>query len=281
MDNRKKDKPDVLDEIEQDETPVDEGENPKDNNPDDKDIDKNSDSDDDSGADDEDILLEDEEIDEETGEVKKKEAKPAEKKAVLPEEEERYRAQRREATIVNEKNKQLSDAFKKANEIKEPTEDELKSSASKDGFEWDDLSTFEKSQYKKNFVNDQKLSILNEVGSKVSNIDAWAGTVDTFLDENASKQTNKALIGKEAAFREFAMKESHRGADMELLTSAFLHTVPETKKHKGSIMLTRTGGERQEKVNKLQDADYVSALRRNNPREYTRLLRAGKINLDV
>lgn len=279
----------LIDEVINDDTPLDEGANPKDDpeaaghieDPENEEVViEDEQPEDDQEA----ILSDEEEIDEETGEAKKKtpqQSKPPEKQP-LPDVEERLAEQRREATILNEKNKQLSDAFKRANEIKEPTEEELQQAARRDGFDWEDLTMFERSQFKKNFLNEQRLSILNEVGSKVSNIDQWAQSVDKYLDDNEINQTNKQLIGKEQAFRSFAMKESHRGASMDLLVSAFLHDLPATpKKPSGSLMLTRTGGERIEKKNNLQDAEYVQSLRKTNPKEYNRLVAKGKIQIEI
>lgn len=284
---------DLISEIENDTTPIDEGENPKDN-PEDKeeDVEIEDTSEEESNptpdADEEDKSIDDEEIsdedeiDEETGEIKKKTPPEKTPERNLPDVEERLAEQRREATILHEKNKQLSDAFVKANEIKDPTEEELREQARRDGFNFDDLTDFERVQFKKNLVNERKLQILNEVGSKVTNIDQWAQDVDKFLDDNETNQTNKALFGKEGAFRAFCMKQSHRGVNMSLLVSAFLHDAPkDTPKHKGSLMLTRTGGERVEKKNNLKDAEYVQNLRKSNPREYQRLLKTGKINIEI
>lgn len=290
LDNRNIHKTEALEEIENDNTPIDEGANPKDDpeadghidNPEDQENYTPDDNTPTEQEDYEDILASDEEIDEETGEAKKKVVAKPEEKKTIPDVEERLAEQRREATIINEKNKQLSDAFSRANEVTEPTEEDLQKAARSDGFDWDELTNFEKSQFKKNFINEKKLSILNEVGSKVANIDEWAKSVDKFLDDNEVNQTNKLLIGKEGAFRSFAMKESHRGAAMDLLVSAFLHDLPPAaKKTNGSLMLTRTGGERVEKKNNLQDAEYVQSLRKSDPKEYKRLVSQGKISIEI
>lgn len=284
MDNRNKTKSAALEEIENDESPIDEGENPKDDpeadghidNPEDKENPENKED-----AIEEDILTEDEEIDEETGEIKKKPVVTPPAKQNLPDAEERLAEQRREATILNERNKQLTEAFSRVDEVKDPTEDELKAATRQEGFEWDDMSNFERSMFKKNFINDQKLSIVNTAVKGVKDIDGWAKNVDKYLDDNERDQTNKSLIGHEGAFRAFAMKQTHRGVDMGILVSAFLHDAPQVKKNNGSIMLTRAGGKPQEKKNNLMDAEYVSALRKNQPKEYQRLLRAGKINIEI
>lgn len=285
MDNRSKDKSNALEEIENDTTPIDEGEQaPKDGE---EDLDENgkpivkAEGDDLEPEDEEDILLDDEEIDEDTGEIKKKVAPVAPVKQKLPEEEERYRAQQRESIIVNERNRQLTDTFSKIDEVKEPTPEELQQSAQSQGFDWEELSNVEKSLFKSNYINNQKLAIVNNAVRGVKDIDEWAGTVDTFLEENTTKQTNKSLIGKEAEFRAFAMKSTHRGVSIAVLTSAFLHEYPEQRRQHGSIMLTRTGGDRVEKVDKTKDADYIANLRKSNPREYSRLARAGKVNIEL
>jgi len=228
--------------------------------------------------------LDEEEIDEETGEPKKKVVTKEKKTQEPPDDAERLAAQRREATILHARNKQLTDAFSKVGEVKEPTEQELQTAAETKGYQWDELTTFEKDMFKENFVNKQKLSAVDGAMKGVKDIDEWGKSVDTFLDENERDQKDKSLIGKESAFREFAMRESHRGVAMPVLVSAFLHDTGGTKvkrSNNGSIMLTKTGGEKVERKNNLADGDYIASLRKSNPKEYARLAKAGKINIEI
>jgi hypothetical protein len=202
-----------------------------------------------------------------------------------PDLEERYKEQRREAQLLSERNKQLTDAFGKVEEINEPTEEELKKYARNDlGVDIDDLSIFERATLKKNYVADKKLAIIQGAIKDVKNIDEWGNKIDAFLDENENTQANKQLIGKEAKFRAFAMKESHRGIEPSILLSHFLYNdKPDgTEKKKGSLFLRHAGGEKQKmKTDVITDAEVSANLKKSNPQEFRRLLKAGKIKVEV
>jgi len=288
MDNRNKERNTVVDDVINDDNPIDEETPPTDPDNNEETPDENEDQngseeaeDDGSEEQEEDILSDDEEIDEETGEVKKKKVQTKQQNNT-PSDAERLREQRREAVILNEQNKQLTESLSKINEVKEPTEEELIKAARIEGFEWDDMDNFSKSMFKKGYIQDQKLSIVNSAVQNVKNIDEWANKVDTFLTANEREQKDKALIGKEAQFRTFAMIGSHRGVSMDILVKAFLHDLPKVNvKQKGGLMLTRGGGAKVEKKDNLKDADYVSIQRKNSPRAYMEAAKKGKINIEI
>lgn len=233
----------------------------------------------------EEILADDEEIDEDTGEAKKKTPVTTEKKNERTDSnelEERLAAQRRENIVIDARNRQLTDAFAQVGEVKEPTDEELQNAAATKGFDWEEMSNVEKALFKDNIVSQKKLSAVDVAMKGVKDIDEWAKGVDTFLDENERDQKDKSLIGREQDFRTFAMKSSHRGVPMDILVSAFLHDNKGTvKRTNGSLMLTKTGGQKVERKNNLADGDYVAALRKTNPKEYNRMARAGKIKIEV
>lgn len=279
LDNRHKGPNAALEEVLNDDTPIDETENPKDDPSAPGHIDDTGNEE--STEEDEAILADDEELDEETGEPKKKVVTPAPTQE-SNDTEKRLAEQRREATILNARNNKLTESLSKMNEVNEPTDVELAKLVQAEGGEWEELSAFDKARFKKEVINDRKLAVVNEAVNGVKDIDAWASSVDEYLTNNEIKQTNKSLIGKEGSFRDFAMKASHRGVSMDVLVPAFLHDQPAEKPiHRGSLMLTNTGGERIEKKDNGKDADFAANLRKSNPREYQRALKAGKINIEI
>lgn len=198
-----------------------------------------------------------------------------------PDLEERYKEQRREAQILNERNKQLTEAFTNSDTTVEPTEQELHKAARIDGYEWDDLTMVEKSLLKKNFISERTMEVIKSAVKDVRSIDEWAERVDSFVDTNETDQKYKQLIGREAEFRAFTMKQTHRGLPIDMLVGYFLYTNEVTPKKKGSLFLTNTGGEKEVIKSSMEDTDSVANLRVSNPREYRRQLKAGKVKLEI
>jgi hypothetical protein len=205
---------------------------------------------------------------------------------VTPEEtqeqkDQRYKAQQTEAQIQAAKNRSLISKVDEANKVSEPTIDELRAYVSQDGVNWDELTTFEQSMAKRNYIAEKRFSLINDAVQSTKKIDEWATKVDTFIDSTDGKPEYVPLSGHEADFRKFCMTESHRGVDIEILLPAFLHNLPKVEKKRTSIFETGGGGERPPEPGVLDDTDTVANLRTSNPREYKRLVRSGKIKLDV
>lgn len=280
IDNRQRTAPPELEELENDDTPIDEGDNPQ----------RNYSAEDDKLNEQEtpdpleDHADEAEDLDEKALDEAEKEEEtppPAEEKKA-PDYEERYKESTKEAQLLHERNKQLTDAFQKIDEIKEPTEEELQAAARRDGLYWEELTNTEKLLIKKDYINTRKLEAVQGVVKDVRNIDEWAEKVDSFIDTNDTKQTHKALIGHEAEFRAFALKPSHRGLPVEMLVSHFLMTAEPTAHKKGSLFLTNTGGEKEKpKKSGIDDAERAAQLRMTDPKKYRELLRSGKINIEI
>lgn len=195
--------------------------------------------------------------------------------------EQRYKAQQAEAQVQFERNKALIDKFEKAGQIATPTIDELKAYVRQDGVDWDELTTFEQSMAKKTYISEKKSDSFAEAVTEVKQIDSWSKSVDEFIDSTEDKPEYVELSSHEADFRKFALKDSHRGTPVDILLGAFLHQLPPLEKKKGSMFESGGGGEKTEVKTHIDDADTAKQLRENNPREYKRLLKAGKIKLDV
>ena len=196
--------------------------------------------------------------------------------------EQRYKAQQTEAQIQAAKNRDLIDKVDQATKVGDPTPEELRNYVREKGVDWDELTPFEQAMAKDTLIAKKQFGLVNEVVQSTKKIDEWAQKVDAFIDSTDGKPEYKGLSGHEADFRKFVMKESHRGADIEsLLLPAFLHNLPTQPRKRNAIFETGGGGEKVEISGKITDADTVANLRATNPREYARLLKAGRINLDV
>lgn len=223
----------------------------------------------------------DEEVEEE--EPEQKEVPPVKEEETETEEdkEKKYRSQQTEAQIQAERNRVINNKVEEAKNLPEPTEDELRAFVKEDGAEWDELTNFEQSQARRSFKAERKLSLVTEAVQEGKKVDEWAEKVDEFIDSTDGKPEFVQLSGNEAEFKKFAMKESHRGAPIDILLSAFLHNLPAKPKTRGALFNTGGGGERQEAKTGIVDAEKAKSLRESDPREYKRQVKAGKIKLDV
>lgn len=225
-----------------------------------------------------------EEVEEEVKEEPKKESEEAVVETEPESEDEknkRYKAQQVEAQIQAAKSKALIDGVNEADSLPDPTEAELKAFVAQDGATWDELTNFEQSQARRNFISERKLAVITKTIKTTQEVDEWAGRVDTFIDETDGKPEFLALSSHEADFRKYAMKEAHRGTPIDILLSAFLHNLPPAKKTRDSLFNRGGGGERVEIKEGITDADTAAQLRLSNPREYKRQVKAGKIKVEI
>lgn len=208
--------------------------------------------------------------------------KPTEDNETPENKEKRYKAQQIEAQIVAERNRQLSSKVTEAAQLPEPTEQELKDYVASKGSEWDELTNFEKAMAKDAYVSRKQFSLVHEAVESANKIDEWAGKVDSFIESTDGKPEFLPLSGHEIEFRKFAMQQSHRGVELDVLLPAFLHSLPAKTPDRRSLF-QRGGGPEPEKpkTDVITDADQASQLRQTNPREYARLSKAGKIKVDL
>lgn len=229
----------------------------------------------------EDNIDEDEEEEEEV--VAKKE-EPQEKKPEEKEDEEedidwkkRYADSSREATIIASKEKKLAEAYDKAAEIPEPTEEEL----AQEYPDWDMLSDFEKKVARRTTLNDKRFAMIEGVRKEFKDIEAWGTKVDTFVSDPITLTKNPSLEGKTDEFKLFAAKQSRMGVDFDILIPAFLHEQSLKRvKHKGKMFETGTGGsnERQNAKGDKLTLEQGEILRKTDYRKWTQYIKAGKIS---
>lgn len=215
-------------------------------------------------------------------EEKKEEIPPVVPVETQEEKDARYRSQQSEAQIQAARAKALADKVDEAAAIKEPTVEELNAFVAQDGVSWDDLTPFEQAQAKRTYISEKRFNLVNEAVQNTKKIDEWANKIDAFIDETDGKPEYVKLSGHEDEFRRFAMKESHRGVDIQsLLLPAFIQSLPAVAPKRGELFPTGGGGEKAKTSTKITDADEAKALRDTNPREYKRQLKAGNIQVEI
>lgn len=194
----------------------------------------------------------------------------------------RYRDSSSEAHILYSKNKKIADAIKRAGEVTEPTEEELKIKYPS----WDVMDDDQREMAKDNLMNKRRLDAIQQASKEFEDIDQWNAKVDEFLTDPGTIADNPQLEGKEEDFKVFVTsKQSRMGVDFEDLIAAFLFAESQkvVPKKKGSMFPTSSAGENskpQQKDNKISIAD-ANILRRTNYKKYVEYLKAGKIRMNV
>jgi len=220
-----------------------------------------------------------------TEEKENVEETPLEPVEEVPEEEpeedlkKKLSASAREAQVLYAKNKKVNEAIERASGLPEPTEEDMK----KEYPDWDVMGDFEKKLAKDSFISTRRFAVLEEATKEFRDIDAWAESVDKFVEDPKTVTDNPALDGRLEEFKLFATKQTRRGVDFGDLVSAFLYEVGKTVKPptKGKMFEVGSGGLHEkpksdkipiEEARKLRDTDY---------NEWKRLLREGKIEAEI
>jgi hypothetical protein len=221
---------------------------------------------------------EDEETDEGEGEGEEGEDEGEEgKKFTTPPVEERFKHQQRENQVLYSKQKKFTETVEQAASLPEPTEEELKVEFP----DWDTMTETEQRLAKRSLMSDKRFSMVHGAVQEGKKIDEWNEKVDQFLVTAVT--TFPRMAGKENEFKSFCMKPTRRGVDLEDLANAFLNTATETPapRKKGSLLETGSGAKGDRPKGDFIDERHAAALRTKNHKEYNRLVKAGKIKIQI
>ena len=178
------------------------------------------------------------------------------------------------------KNRVLNKALIDADEIPEPTEEEL----IKEFSEWDVMSDTEKTFARETVISRSWRARIKEAQDQAKKIEKWNDAVQEFVGNPQVLVENPELEGKTEEFGEFATEEANNNVPFKILVSAFLHDHSTNKKpNKGAMFPIGSGGPNEkptpksdkitlEEARKLRETDY------NKWKEY---LKAGKIESDL
>jgi hypothetical protein len=182
--------------------------------------------------------------------------------------ERKFSESSKEANILLAQNKTLQERQTFTNQ---PTEDDLRKAIPN----YDAMVPNEQFIAAQNYRLEQKLTAI-EAKEKQRDADtAWDREISKFAISDAK------LDGREDEFKKFANKPTHRGVDLSLLKSAFLNeTTTEAKVERSPGLERGSGGTRDVTTTKKWDAETVLNLKKNNPKEFHRLLVSGQLNPD-
>ncbi len=217
-------------------------------------------------------------------EPKKEEKKPVEE--AEPSEEEKAQlkkklsASARENQKILAKNRVINNALSEADDIPEPTEEDL----AKEYKEWEVMTETEKMLAKETLVTKQWRAKISEAKQQTAKIEKWNESVDSFIDDPKTLIDTPSLEGKTDEFKEFASQDENNNVPMKVLVSAFLHE-QSTKKveHKGAMFVPGNGGpnENPRPQEEKLTLEQSRKLRETNYTEWKEKLAAGKISSSI
>ena len=193
----------------------------------------------------------------------------------------KFSASSRENQKINAKNRVINKAIQEAEDIPEPTEEEMQSLY---GDDWDLMSDVEKTLAKETVISRNWRKVISESKDQATKIEKWNESVETFVDDPKTLVDNPELEGKTEEFKTFAIEEANNSVPFNILVSAFLHEHSKNgKSNKGKMFERGTGGSN-DKPQLKKGTITLEEGRRLRETEYAKwkeLLTQGKIESDL
>lgn len=153
-------------------------------------------------------------------------------------------ASARENQKIYAKNRVINKALADAEDVPEPTEEELQGEFR----DWDIMSEVEKTLAKETVISRNWRKLISEAKDQASKIERWNESVDEFIEDPKILNANPELEGKEDDFRAFATQETNNNVPFNILVGAFLHEQLKNGKPNKGRMFDRGSGGPNEKV---------------------------------
>src|SRR3990167_8359999 len=217
--------------------------------------------------------------------VEEEQAEPSEEekaalRAKLEAEKKKSAASARENQKIYAKNRIINKALVDADEISEPTEEELV----KEFPEWDVMSDTERIFAKETVISRNWRKTIAQAKEQATKIEKWNESVEVFVDDPKTLVENPDLEGKTDEFREFATQEANNSVPFNVLVPAFLHNHSSNKQSNKGRMFERGSGGPNDKL-KPKDGkitlEEARKLRETDYGKYKEYLIAGKIESDL
>lgn len=219
-------------------------------------------------------------------EDKPKEEEKPETEKKTPELKERYRQSTREAQVLRNQIVKRDEAVEQATNLPQPTEEEMTVIYP----EWDVMDEVQRRMAIKTELSERRTSLIHKATMAGKDITTWYTKVDKFIDDPKTLLATPELEGKQEDFKMYATKETHRGADFEVLVKAFLFDFEKEDaanklKNKGEMFPKGSGGpaiKDETKPNKVTFAQ-LKTLRISNYSEYkkiNKLIKEGKMVME-
>lgn len=215
------------------------------------------------------------------------EDKPVEtpKKRELPPIEQRYKEAGQEAMILNSKNKKIMETIEEAENIGDPTIDELKDYAKQMGEDYDNLDSFAQNILKSNLKNEKRFSKISGLVAEEKQVGAWVKKVEEFVDLQDTIAEYPQLETYKDEFVKYASKKTHLNADLDLLVAGFMWKKGSDNAPKKSVLLPSGKGgagasPKPSTPNELTEDDAM-VYRQKDPKRYKQLIKQRKFKTSI
>jgi hypothetical protein len=189
----------------------------------------------------------------------------------------RYAGSTREAQVLKAKNKQLVDTVVQAKEMTPPTDEEM---AKIYGDDWELMDNVTKRIARENELSTRRFQAIGRTVEETKKIDDWVGKASEFSQDQTTLNKYPVLEGKETEFVQYCMIPSRVDRDLDDLVKSFLHDVKPSVPKRRNLFQAGGGGGEAPKPKGFSVAE-VKFMRENQPKEYGRLLKAGKIKVEI
>lgn len=193
----------------------------------------------------------------------------------------KFKASSRENQKINAKNRVLNKALADAQDVNEPTEEELKAQY---GDDWDLMSDIDRKLVKETEISKRWRNTIAQAKEQATKIEKWNDDVENFINDPKTLNDNPDLEGKEQEFIDFAVQDENNNVPMKILIGAFLHEQSSKKTENKGRMFERGKGGSKEKMKSRGDTitlEEARKLRETNYAKYKEYLTANKIVSDL
>lgn len=198
-------------------------------------------------------------------------------KQKLPPIEQRLKESGQEAMILNSKNKKILETIEEAENLPEPTQEELEIYAKEMGTDFGDLDTFAQNVLKENLQNKRRFGKISDLVAQEREVSKWVDNVKEFLSAEDINEKYPSLLNKEDEFIKYASKRTHIGSDLDLLVAGFMWKQP--SKSKKSVLLPvgrgKPVGSLPKKSKALTEED-AKVIRSKDHKKYKEMIKAKK-----
>ena len=201
-------------------------------------------------------------------------------KVEVEEKKQKLAASARENQKIYAKNRVINKALADAEDVPEPTEEEL----AKEFTDWDVMSDTEKVFAKETVISRNWRKTIAQAKEQATKIEKWNESVEDFVDNPVTLTDNPELEGKTEEFKAFAQEEANNSVPFKLLVSAFLHDHTTNKPNNKGRMFERGSGGPNDKPQPKDGSITLEEGRKLRETDYNKwkeMLAAGKIKSDL
>lgn len=186
----------------------------------------------------------------------------------------KFLASTRESLVQKSQRERYLEKIEEANNLPEPTEEELKSEYSS----WENMTETEKLFAKEALHSKKYRAVVGSISEERKQKSAWLEKSESFATNEETLNKYPQLRGKENDFLKFVSKDSRIGMDLDDAVNAWSYGLSQSDKkgHKGSLLSTGTSGDKATKK-ELSVSD-IQTLRKRNFKKYQELVSKGKID---